>query len=400
MSVAEHVLTDVANSIYVEHFELTGATLPLSGSTDWSIRKRRLKGGLSDGVDVVEIHNGALQLEVLPTRGMGLWRGSFQGIPLGWDSPVRQPVHPAFVNQTERGGLGWLAGFNELLCRCGLSFMGPPGRDVDHNDHPILGELTLHGKIANLPAHTVSVSVDSQTGTISVTGIVDECSLFGPCLQLKSTLRTQVGSNRCTIVDEVTNLSAKPADFEMLYHTNIGQPFLEKDAKFVAPIQEFCPRDARATEGLNTFDRYAAPDAAYSEQAYLFHLAGDSERNSIALLHNAAGDLGLSLEFHLTQLPCFTLWKNTAAMADGYVTGLEPGTNFPNPRHFERSNGRVISLAPNGSHCMTLQLAIHPDRNSVNSVIQSIRAIQKATTATCHAKPLPSFSVAAEADAN
>ena len=49
---------------------------------------------------------------------MELWRGSYRGIELGWKSPVAQPVNPAFVNQSDRNGLGWLAGFNEWLCRC------------------------------------------------------------------------------------------------------------------------------------------------------------------------------------------------------------------------------------------------------------------------------------------
>ena len=49
----------------------------------------------------------------------------------------------------------------------------------------------------------------------------------------------------------------------------------------------------------------------------------------------------------LEELPCFTLWKNTAAEADGYVTGLEPGTNFPNLRSFERFVGENWNLVIN-----------------------------------------------------
>ena len=111
MPAEHHVLTDVANHVWNDNFELTGTALTLNGSRNWAVRKRRLRGGVSDGVDVVEIDNGALTLEVLPTRGMGLWRGRFQGIPIGWDSPVKLPVHPAFVSLDERGGFGWLAGF-------------------------------------------------------------------------------------------------------------------------------------------------------------------------------------------------------------------------------------------------------------------------------------------------
>ena len=38
------------------------------------------------------------------------------------------------------------------------------------------------------------------------------------------------------------------------------------------------------------------------------------------------------LRFHRDQLPGFTLWKNTAGPRDGYVSGLEPASNYPNPR--------------------------------------------------------------------
>jgi hypothetical protein len=36
---------------------------------------------------------------------------------------------------------------------------------------------------------------------------------------------------------------------------------------------------------------------------------------------------GVALRFNRQDLPCFTVWKNTGALEDGYVTGLEPATN-------------------------------------------------------------------------
>jgi galactose mutarotase-like enzyme len=393
---AEHrVITDVASQVWHDQFELTGATLPLKGTKDWSVRQRRLRGGLSDGVDVVEIDNGAIKLEVLPTRGMGVWRGSFRGLPIGWNSPVRQPVHPAFVNQLERSGLGWLAGFNELICRCGLSFMGPPGRDSSFQDHPILGELTLHGKIANVPAHRVEVTVDpDRDGRIALTGVVDECSMFGPCLRLTSTIETTAGSSSFTIIDEVTNLSAKPTDFELLYHTNIGRPFLEPGSEFLAPVHEISPRDARAAEGIESYESYSAPDAGYAEQAYYFRLVGDAQKRSIVALRNAAGDAAISLRIPLMELPYFTLWKNTAAEADGYVTGLEPGTNFPNLRSFERTHGRLQTLAPGATRRMSFELAIHVGRPQVQRLAEEIQELQRATTVALSRHPLREYSPA------
>ena len=52
----------------------------------------------------------------------------------------------------------------------------------------------------------------------------------------------------------------------------------------------------------------------------------------------------MSVKFNKRQLPCFTIWKNRQAAIDGYVTGLEPATNYPNPKSFEKQQGRVVSV--------------------------------------------------------
>jgi len=190
----------------------------------------------------------------------------------------------------------------------------------------------------------------------------------------------------------VTNLSAKPAEFQLLYHTNIGRPFLDENGRFLAAINEMSPRDPRAAEGIDSFDKYEAPDAGYAEQAYLFRLIGDAKRQTVTLLRNAAGDRGLSLRFSLIDFPCFTLWKNTGAEADGYVTGLEPGTNFPNLRSFERAQGRVTTLAPGASRRVSLEMAIHADKNAVSAVASEISQLQETSTVKFNRQPQASFS--------
>ena len=90
-------------------------------------RNTRLRGGRREGVDLIVVDNGALRFSVVPTRGMGLWKGWYLGNRLGWDSPISDgPVNPAFVNLDAHGGLGWLEGFDELLARCGLENNGAP----------------------------------------------------------------------------------------------------------------------------------------------------------------------------------------------------------------------------------------------------------------------------------
>ncbi len=356
-----------------------------------SISHHRLQGGVSDGVDVIELDNGALKVSILATRGMGLWKGSYRGIPLGWQSPVRQVVNPAFVDLNDRNGLGWLSGFNKWICRCGLAFNGPPGEDILRNQ---AGEeiartpLTLHGKIANRPAHRVEIEADSAgNGLLAVTGVVDETSLFGPCLRLTSRLETEAGSPRLRIVDSITNLGGQPAELELLYHINLGEPFLETGAQVVAPALEIIPRDARAAEGVGHWNTYSAPEAGFAEQAYFLKLAAGAKRETEVLLRNAKGDRGLGLGFSLDQLPQFTLWKNTSAVADGYVTGLEPATNLPNFKTFEREQGRVISLQPNQNYETHLEIMVYDSASQVGQAEGRIEKLRNGQTPQVHAAP-------------
>ncbi len=397
MSKQTLVVFDVPGRTFQHGQELTSKTGPkLGGAEAWSIKHQRLEGGVSDGVDLIELDNGALSVSIVPTRGMGLWKGRYRGIPLGWESPVRQVVNPAFVDLNDRGGLGWLSGFNEWLCRCGLSFNGPPGEDVvrDKQGKEISrSPVTLHGRIANRPAHRVEIEADpAGAGTLRVMGIVDETSMFGPSLRLTTRIETEAGSNRLRMLDTVTNVGGQPAELELLYHTNLGRPFLEPAAQLVAPALEVSPRDPRAAEGSGHWNTYTEPEAGYAEQVYFLKLAGDAKKQTEVLLRNAAGDRGLSLSFSLEQLPNFTLWKNTAGEADGYVTGLEPATNLPNFKSFERDQNRVITLDPKQSYETRLEIEIHDSAEKVQAANARIEKLQNGRMTKVHDAPQPGLS--------
>ncbi|HEV3204694.1 MAG TPA: aldose 1-epimerase family protein [Gemmataceae bacterium] len=388
-------LTDVLNDIWLESFSAGNDNLRLPTPHDWSIRKRTLRGGLREGIDLIEVHNGALSFSILPTRGMGLWHGEYRGNFLGWRSPVPGPVHPQFVDAGEKGGIGWLAGFDEWLCRCGLASNGPPGQDVctDKSGRTCKTELTLHGKIANLPAQFVEVRVNLDPPyELTVTGQVEEAGLFLPHLRLTSTYSTAPGSNRLVIHDVVENRAALPAEIQILYHCNLGPPFLESGSRVIAPIREMAPQTPRAAEGIDTFDTCAGPHPGFAEQVYLYDLIGNGSGRTLAMLYNSAADRGIVLRFNRNELPCFTVWKNTAGLEDGYVTGLEPATNYPNFKTFERQQGRVKVLPPGGRWECNWILEVHDSSAAVTTVLAEIATLQAQAKATIHRTPQPRFS--------
>ncbi|MEZ6053334.1 MAG: aldose 1-epimerase family protein [Planctomycetaceae bacterium] len=369
-------------------FDWRSAAHDMAG--DWSIRRQTLRGGVSEGVDVIELCNGPLTVSVLPTRGMGIWKADCRAIPVGWNSPVKQPVHPQFVDQAARNGLGWLDGFNELLCRCGLSYVGPPGLDEDAAS-PIESQITLHGRIANIPAHSVEVGIDPAEQTLWVRGVCDETCLFGPQLRLTSKISLKVGETSIVVHDEIENLGSKATDLSLLYHINVGRPFLEAGAKLALPFLEMAPRDARATENIETWDTYLDPTPGYAEQAYLFDMKIEDQQQSLALLHNASGDRGFSVAFNPRQLPCFTQWKCTQPEADGYVTGLEPGTNYPNFKSFERKQGRIPQLSSGEKYTVDLTLGIHDTSESVTSVLERVASLQSPIESNVRSEPVSPF---------
>lgn len=388
-------LTDVTNDVWLDSFSLSNDSLHLPTPHDWSIRKRTLRGGLRDGIDLIEVHNGALSYSILPTRGMGLWRGEYRGNFLGWRAPVVGPVHPKFVNLNERSGLGWLTGFDEWLCRCGLASNGPPGEDVitTKDGKTNRTPLTLHGRIANQPAHFVEVRVNLDPPfELCVIGTVEEAGLFWPHLSLTSTLTTVPGSNRIVVHDVVENRAATDAELQMLYHCNVGPPFLEAGSRFVAPIREMAPLTPRAAESIDTHDTYAGPVAGFAEQVYCYDLLPDAAGRTLALLYNTAADRGLALRLNHQELPCFTLWRNTAAVEDGYVTGLEPATNYPNFKTFERQQGRVRVVPPGGRWEAKWSMEVLDTADSVAKILTEIVKLQSHQRPTIHRTPEARFS--------
>lgn len=373
------VLIDANSGTYVEDWRISSDDLRLDDH-EWSIEKRRLHGGMQEGVDVVEVDNGRLSFAIVPTRGMGVWKGAFESCSLGWASPVKTPVHPSHVRLEERGGLGFLDGFNEWVVRCGLESNGAPGEDVivDNMGNAKRVNLTLHGKIANIPAEYVEVRVGLEPPhTLSVVGTVCERSMFGANLCMNTNIATILGSNRMRMEDVIENRRSTPWEMQLLYHCNYGEPFLERGSRLVAPVRSVAPRDSRAADGVQNWNTFGPPEPGYVEQVYFCDLLWDQGGRTKVMLVNGDGDKAVTATFSRKELPYFTLWKNTADTKDGYVVGLEPATNYPNGKRFERSQGRIVKLGPGERYRAEVLLETHVGEKAVSGIEGEIIEVQK-----------------------
>ncbi len=339
-----------------------------------------------NGVDSVRVTNGDFVFEVLPSRGMSVWKAWHKGEELGWRSPVQGPVHPHAVPVTEPSGLGWLDGFDELLVRCGLESNGAPEFDEQ-------GVLTypLHGRIGNKSARSVEVVFDGDAGTVAVNGVVDETRFHFLKARLHASIVSTAGENAFRVRDTVENLSAGDAEIQMLYHVNFGVPLLDAGSQLIAPISELTPRNDHAASGIGKWNHYEGAQAGFEEQVYFATLRAGKANRTEVLLKNAHSSRGVSLQYDMANLPCFTLWKNTTSVEDGYVTGIEPGTNYPNPRTYEGKQGTTIKLAGRAKTSFDMQVAVHATEAEIAQAERRISQIAGAAEPTIHNTPQPGW---------
>ena len=387
----QQTLTSVSRNIHLENWQLSHRDLNLNTSAQWSVQKYVLHGGKQEGVDVIVVNNGKLTFTVIPTRGMSVLKAELGEVRLGWDSPVKEVVHPQFINLQSRGGLGWLEGFNEWMVRCGLEWSGHPGKDkfINNTGDEAEMDLTLHGKIGNTPASEVEVVIDrTPSPRLRIRGRVDERMFYGPKLELWTEISTEPGAETFRIEDAATNYGAYDQEFQIIYHANYATPLLEGGSRFIAAAKEVRPFNANAAKSLAVFNEYVAPTKGFVEQVYGILPFADDKNRTTVMLRNAGGDKAVSMSYSIEQLPYFTLWKNTTALEEGYVTGLEPGTGFPANRSIERKAGRVPKLKPNETRRFAIDFGIHGDKQSVEQTAVRISKLQAGRQPQLNPQPI------------
>jgi hypothetical protein len=254
------------------------------------------------------------------------------------------------------------------MVRGGLASFGNPVVDGDQ-------QLTLHGHVDYIPASQVSVRYEN--GKLILRGVVNDFATFGAQLQLISEISTVIGKPEVVFDDQIANLSDAAQDMQLLYHTNFGTPLLGAGAEFVAPVKKVQPINAASAAGnLAGWNRYSGPHAApYDAQVFNMSLYGDAGGMTKAMLKSPDGGMGVLMSFDTHGLPYMSLWKNEVTAKGGYVTGLEPGTGFPNTRPEERAAGRVPNLKGGEIWRTHLAIAGLTSKSEVDSTAAAIKAL-------------------------
>ena len=376
----DFVLTDVAQGVEVDNWQISNETLGIA--VPFTVSKKTLHGGRQEGSTLVTIDTGDLQLVIVPTRGMGLFKAISGDVTLAWKSPVEEVVHPSFINLAERGGLGWLDGFNEMLARCGYEWAGHPCTENGRT-------YTLHGRAQNIPASTVIVSIEAKAPhRITVKGLVKEKTFKFSNLETWAGVSVVPGERAFHVHDELRNLSDYERPYQVIYHANFGAPLLEGGAHFRAAAKEVIPFNDYAKQGLADWQTYLPVTPGFDEMVFNIWPFADANGNTLAMLSNKAETRGVAIGYNVKQLPALSLWKNTDTEADGYVTGIEPGTGFPYNHTIENEQGRIMKIGAGESRSFDVEFRVLGSAVDVQKAVAEIDAIQAGRPVVLAPEPL------------
>ncbi|MDO3445453.1 DUF4432 family protein [Agrobacterium sp. V1] len=301
------------------NFDLFKRTPDLRGVAE--IRLMTLDDGPGRGQRMLVARNAVgLGFEISVDRGFDVSALSFKGLNIGWHSPT-QMAFPTHDPDTEEG-LGFFRNFDGFMVTCGLDqYSRPHEIDVAHFNYPGLKtrRLPQHGRIHAQKARIIRYGVDGETSTISCEGIVRQASVFGETLELHRRITVPIFDGVLTIRDTVTNRAFRPSDHAILYHLNVGYPFLDEFLK-VSGLPKALIDEINSDPPV--------PSDDFGEKVDLVDSRIVPHETPVSL-HSPSCGLTLSLDYDQAMLPKFAIWR--AYQSGVFALGIEPRSDLRPP---------------------------------------------------------------------
>lgn len=356
-----------------------------------SVRPVDYKEGRARGLSAYEVKNHRLSFLVMADKCLDIaevnWMGynmSFLSKP-GLSGRQHYDTHGQEAQRSIMGGMLFTCGLENICAPC----------TVDGRDYPMHGRIRTTGaqhvgaglywnedgvppaagEYSGAPDGAVvsggacsgasvpggceksggaDVSSAGAPCAVRICGEMREAELFGENMVLRRTIETAFGVPEIVIKDTITNEGFREEPMMLLYHFNVGYPFLDENCEILLPTEAVVPRDEAAKTNIGQYNRMEKPEDNAPERVYLHQLRADSEGNTFAAVINEPLGIGVKLEFNKKYLPYFMQWKSIAS--GDYVVGLEPANSsvYGKPYHIEK--GDLHTLAPFASEEITLRL--------------------------------------------
>lgn len=341
--------------------------LRYTGSIQQVVYARRIcyDEGRARGLNAVEVVNGPLRFIVMLDKCLDVsemsWRGeqiSFLSKP-GLNGRNPFDTHGGEAQRSIMGGLFFTCGY-ENICA--------PFTDGGGKDYP------MHGRMRTSPAEHVSVRAcwEGDDYVVTVSGDIREAELFGENLLLHRTITTSLDDPSVTVRDEITNEGFRDEPMMLMYHCNLGYPFLTERTRLILPSKRVIPRDEPSEKNAARWQRMDPPADCEPEYVYLHELADDGRETFAAAADDEKG-LAVCIEWDRSALPCFGQWKSTAS--GDYVMGLEPGNAPVYGRRWCEEHGCLPVIEAQSTRTAGLRFSVREGEAAIGDLEKKCRKL-------------------------
>lgn len=323
----------------------------LTGSLEQvaSVRRVVYHDGKENGLCCAQVRSGPLEFEVMLNKCLDLSQIRYGGINF------------SFLSKT---GL-------RMGDMCPAMFTAGPdnihaARMVDGVSYP------PHGHIRFVPAGDISLTrqFDGDHLFLEVSGNVSQAEQFGENIVLHRCIQTEYGTSFLTITDRIENNGFRPEPLCLLYHCNLGYPFLSPDCRVLLPARRSAARDALSH--LDQCRRMDPPEPNAPEQVFQHVCACAPDGTTFAAIVNDSLNAAFVLRWNRRELPLLTQWKSIAP--GDYAMALEPcNTGFEG----REKPGEI--LAPFDQKSITLQMEILEGKKAIQDLEAACARLMECT---------------------
>ena len=294
--------------------------------------------GRAAHTQAIKLNTGVLSLTLLPSRCLDIAFASYKGIPFSYisKSGIRNPQY--FMENDSKGFLDNF--FGGLLTTSGLNSIGSPSVINGHY-------YGLHGEISNIPADSISTAQywENDDLILKVSAVMKQSRFYGEDLRFEREIQTSLGAASFLMRDTIENLDFTPIPVFLLYHINLGFPFVDEHSYMETPvIKEIIPRTSSAAPGLKTAGNMSAPISACEEECFYYYFQEKNVKISLINPNLGSAGMGIYIRYSTDQFPEFTEWKLMRSRE--YVCGFAPSTNRLEGRKQALETEKVRYLQP------------------------------------------------------
>ena len=319
--------------------------------------------GRASGLKAYEVKNGPLCYKLMADKCLDMCELSYKGVNFSFLSKPGLQGRNAYDTAGDEairgimGGMFFTSGVENICAPC----------TVGGVDYP------MHGRMRATPGEHLSADAFwAEDGYhLRASAEMREAALFGENMTLRRTVETVYGTKTVTVTDVFENQGFRDEPLMLLYHINLGWPFLDESLRLYLPTRKVAPRDAGAEGHEDAYDRMDPPKDDEPEYVFIHDLTPEADGTLRAVAVNGALGLGLEVAWNEANLPYFMQWKSVAS--GDYVIGLEPANSSVYGRPWHEALGSVHRLAPFATETNVLTFTVLDGEDEIDQAISRIK---------------------------